>query len=185
MSTADNPASIQTTVLRNSKNGQIKEVPAPTIIQEYNNNMNKEDHSDQLRTEYSTYRTSWKWWHYLFWFLFDLCVTNGFILMKESANHQRFTKKGNAKKVTMLDFRMALAKQLIGDFVENERAALATVSNGHFPKKGDKKGRCRQCSKSKIRKEPVNMCAECNVHLCLDCFQPWHRDLLKRRNNAA
>jgi hypothetical protein len=94
--------------------------------------------------------------------------------MKESANHQRFTKKGNAKKVT---------KQLIGDFVENKRAALATVR--HFPKKGDKKGRCRQCSKSKIRKEPVNMCAECNVHLCLDCFQPWHRDLLIRRNNAV
>ena len=185
LSSAENPASLNTTVPRKSRNGQIKDIPAPTIIPQYNMNMNGVDHSDQMRTEYSTYRTSRKWWHYLFWFLFDLCITNGLVLMKESQNHQRYTKKGNLKKHTMLEFRMALAKQLIGEYTENSKAALATVSSGHFPKKGAKKGRCRQCSKNNIRREPINMCVQCQVHLCIDCFQPWHRDLVNKRNDAA
>lgn len=179
LSTADNPATIDSVVPRKSRNGDIRQVPAPSIVPRYNNNMNGVDHADQLRTEYSTYRSSRRWWLYLFWFLFDVAVTNGFIMMKESTNHRRQTKTGWDKVRTMLEFRMALAKQLIGDYVENERAALATITAGHFPKKAPKRGRCRQCSKQKLRREIVNMCSQCNVHLCIDCFQPWHRDMLK------
>ena len=81
LSTADNPATIETTVPRKSRGGEVRQIPAPSIVHEYNQNMNGVDVADQLRTEYSTYRTAKKWWYYLFWFLFDVSITNGFILM--------------------------------------------------------------------------------------------------------
>ena len=93
LSTAEDPASIETTVSRKSRSGEIKQVPCPSVIPEYNSNMNGVDHADQLRTEYSTYRTSKKWWAYVFWFLFEVAITNGLVLIKESPNHNRVTKK--------------------------------------------------------------------------------------------
>ncbi|MCG8074811.1 MAG: hypothetical protein JAY75_01030 [Candidatus Thiodiazotropha taylori] len=181
LSTAENPANLVTAVQRKSRRGEVRQVPAPSIIPEYNSNMNGVDVADQLRTEYSTYRTSKKWWRYLFWFLFDLAVTNGFILMRESTNHQRRTKNNRAKVRTMVEFRMNLAKLLISDFTDNETAALATVQAGHFSSKGEKRGRCRQCSKDKRRRDVIWMCRQCNIHLCVDCFQPYHRDLAKNK----
>lgn len=183
LSTAENPATLDSTVTRKSKNGDLREVRAPSIIPQYNDNMNGVDYADQQRTEYSTYRSSRKWWQYLFWFLFDVALTNGFILMKESANHQNTTKSGRPKKLTMLEYRMELARLLIGGYVENERVALATIGAGHHPKTAEdkKKGRCRWCSKKKVRREVINTCGQCKVHLCTDCFQPYHRDLIKQR----
>ena len=79
---------------------------------------------------------------YVFWFLFDVAITNGLVLMKESANHNRVTKNNHQKPHTMLEFRMNLANLLIGDYKENEneRAALTTISIGHLPEKGEKRG---------------------------------------------
>ena len=181
LSTAEDPASIETTVSRKSRNREIKQVPCPSVIPEYNSNMNGVDHADQLRTEYSTYRTSKKWWAYVFWFLFDVAITNGLVLMKESPNHNRVTKNNRQKPRTMIEFRMNLAKQLIGDYKENGRAALATISNGNFPEKGEKRGRCRQCSKNGRRREVITRCKECSIHLCTDCFEPYHRSLAHNR----
>jgi hypothetical protein len=53
------------------------------------------------------------------------------------------------------------------------------VNAGHFLAKAPKRGRCRHCSKNKIRKEIINMCKHCGVHLCIDYFQSYHRDLKK------
>ena len=55
LSTSEDPASIETTVSRKSRKGEIKQVPCPSVIPEYNSNMNGVDHADQLCTEYSTY----------------------------------------------------------------------------------------------------------------------------------
>ena len=67
--------------------------------------------------------------------------------MQESQNHQRHTKNNRQKQRTMVEFRMSLAKLLIGDFTDNGTAALASIDAGHFIMKGDKRGRCRQCAK--------------------------------------
>ncbi|XP_045184371.2 piggyBac transposable element-derived protein 4-like [Mercenaria mercenaria] len=179
LSTADNPANIDSSVPRKSRTGDIKEVPAPVTIPEYNNYMNGVDHADQLRTAYSTFRTSRKWWLYLFWFLWDTAVVNAFIVMKESPYHKLKTRKGKPKERALIDFRMNVAKQLIADYTENEKASLATVNAGHFPSNGLKRGRCRQCSKRKRRHECFNMCLQCNVHVCVPCFKDWHTDILK------
>jgi hypothetical protein len=53
--------------------------------------------------------------------------------MKESQQHQKETKTGKNKIRTIAEFRQALAKQLISDYIENETAALTTVNAGHYP----------------------------------------------------
>lgn len=179
LSTAEDPSSIESLVSRKSKQGDVRQVRAPSIIPEYNQNMNGVDHADQLRTEYSTYRTSRKWWLYLFWFLFDTAVTNGLIMLKESVPHRRQTKSGRPKEWTMIDFRTNLAKQLIGEFTDNQRAALTTLSAGHFPFVDSKRHRCQQCSKEKRRKDIYTMCRQCQIGLCIPCFEDYHRDLVK------
>ena len=109
------------------------------------------------------------------------CPHYKWVLMKESRNHNRVTKNNRQKPRTMIEFRMNLAKLLIGDYRENEKEALATISNGHFPEKGEKWGRCRQCSKNQRRREVLNRCKECNIHLFTDCFEPYHRSLARNR----
>lgn len=49
------------------------------------------------RTAYATAST--RWWVYLFWYLFDIAVSNAFILMRDSQAHQRFTRSGKRKIV--------------------------------------------------------------------------------------
>ncbi len=78
--------------------------------------MNGVDRADQIRTELSTYRTGKKWWHYLFWFLFDMTVANALVLIRDSQSHCQMTKSQRVKPRTMLQFRVALSKQLIGQF---------------------------------------------------------------------
>ena len=56
-------------VNRRKKDGTVEKVPCPAVVLNYNKFMNGVDRADQIRTTYSTYRTSRKWWQYLFWFL--------------------------------------------------------------------------------------------------------------------
>lgn len=142
---------------------EVSPVAAPAIIPSYNENMNGVDHADQLQTEYCTYRSSRKWWLYLFSCLLCVALTNWWRSHQTIGTEQR----------TMTEFRMNLAKLLIGNYTDNKRAALAKVNIGHFPQKEDKIGRCRQCSKNGVCWEILNMCGQC--HLCIDYFQPWHR----------
>jgi hypothetical protein len=180
LSTADDPANIASHVARKQRNGTIRQVDCPVIIKEYNDYMNGVDRADQIRTTYSTYRTSRKWWHYLFWFLFDLAVSNSFVLMKESPHHVIHTRTGRVQERKMLDYRMNLCKQLIGDYrCDRKRKAPPStdpMGNSHFPVAA-KKSKCVQCKKQKIRHEPKWKCSGCGVNLCVECFLPYHRDL--------
>ena len=75
--------------------------------------MNGVDHADQLRTAYSIYCMSQKWWKYIFWFLFDVAVSNAFVLMRDSANHQLLNSRNKRVERKQLDFCKAVAKLLI------------------------------------------------------------------------
>ena len=113
LSTIDNGTE-KTSVLRKSREGNGRLVDAPIVVKQYNEHMNGVDRHDQVRTEYSTYRKSIKWWQYIFWFLFDVSIANGYILMRESKNHQLTSKNGRSKRRDQLSFRQALANQLMG-----------------------------------------------------------------------
>ena len=116
LSSADDPTQRGTEVQRRQKDGTQKAVPSPIVVSKYNVKMNGVDKNDQLRTVFPTFRMCKRWWIYIFYFLLDLAIANAFILMRESPNHKLKTKTGKDKERTLLNFRMNLVKQLIGNF---------------------------------------------------------------------
>lgn len=166
---------------RKQKDGSVKKVAAPKVVSEYNANMNGVDHADQIRSCYSTYRASRKWWHYIFWFLVDVSIANAFILFKESPAHQKKSRKGNPLKPTILKFRMNLAKELIGTHRAQRKRTAPQISDPmapedvHMPIEG-KKLTCKHCSRpgKGNRHESRVQCKACKVNLCVKCFIPYH-----------
>ena len=115
LSTLSNPLEMSS-VKRRKKDGSQVDVPCPKAIQSHTAHMNGVDRVDQLRSSYSVSRRAAKWWKYLFWFLIDISIINGFIMMKESANHQVTSKTLRKKDRCQLHFRQNLVKQLIGNY---------------------------------------------------------------------
>ncbi|XP_050410991.1 piggyBac transposable element-derived protein 4-like [Patella vulgata] len=180
MSTADSPLST-VEVQRKQKDGTVKTVKCPVTIKEYNSNMAGVDRSDQLRMEYPTYRMSKKWWLYLFYFLFDLSISNAFVLYKESKKHVKKTKNGKIIPTSLLEFKMNLFKKMIGNARNGRKRKrvesgedIPTAPGGHYPMRTAKRARCRQCSKSKKRAETNLQCDNCLVYLCATCFRAYH-----------
>ena len=170
---------VDAAVSRKQKDGTIVEIQCPSALPQYNLYMNGVDMADQNRTQYSSCRKSIKWWKYLFWFVFDTCVANSLILLNSSPNHQMQTSSGKEKKHINLEFRKALAKQMIGSFQSKRKRKaqqeLAVADDAdHWPEKR-KAGRCRECSKKGKRSEPRTGCSVCDVNLCIgDCYKDYH-----------
>ena len=101
------PESVQ----RKHKDGTSHTYPCPSAIADYNRYMGGVDSNNQLRGYYHVRLKCRKYYKYRFWFLFDLMVTNSFILCRNYTDLP-------IKKVK--DFRVALAKELIGDCLEEE-----------------------------------------------------------------
>ncbi|XP_021362256.1 piggyBac transposable element-derived protein 4-like [Mizuhopecten yessoensis] len=182
LSTNADPTTLEE-VRRKNKDGTDRVHLAPSVVKKYGENMNAVDRADQLRMQYTCARKSYKWWKYVFFFLVDTALVNSFILMKESPNHQRKTRTGRVKHLSQLEFREILCKQLIGETraVRKRRRVVQHDVSGltysHMPCKV-KINRCRQCAKSKIRKESSFGCRQCGVNLCVLCFEPYHKDLV-------
>ena len=112
LSTNFNPLDPKTMKERCKKNGDVVRVEKPACVDLYNNNMGGVDRSDQVRSYYSACQPSKKWYKYLFWFIF-----------KENV-HRRGRR-------TLVNFRLALAKQLIGGFSsrsENRKRTMKAAS---------------------------------------------------------
>ena len=169
---------------RKQKDGSLKEIPCPLPVRVYNENMAAVDRADQMRTAYCCARKSRRWWTYILWFLVDLSISNAFVLMKESPNHKRLTRTGKEKKLTLLVFRKNLALQLIGTRRrgrKRERQVNPDLgAENHLPKKVEKRGRCKNCTKNKRDGYSRFICTGCSdmnakkyTFLCVlsnDCF---------------
>ena len=149
------------------------------------------DRGDQLRGYYCCRTKSRKFYKYICYFLLDVAITNAFILYKHYNPHP---SKG---LLTMKDFRLQLAKELIGNYCSRRvpgrsGGATHTLQLQHFPlkqssqppAKRSKRGRCAYCSTHlNKRTDSVWRCSECNVWLChdgnhqTDCFYQWHKKL--------
>ena len=116
LSTADQ-ATATDIVQRKQRDGSVKEISYPSVVTEYNKHMKWVDHSDQIRTACPSFRTSHKWWTYIFWYLFDVCIANAFLLMKQSTYHQLCSKTNRPIDRRQLDFRQNLSKLLIGKYI--------------------------------------------------------------------
>lgn len=174
-----------TVVSRRQKDGSRRDVPCPLACADYTKNMGGVDRADQYRSQYSTTRKATKWWRYMFWFLFDVCIVNAYILMKESVNHTLVTRRGRPRKRTQLEFRMSLADQLISNFRGSRKRRLPpTVDESglaHWPVWLEKRGRCKMCNERQVRHEVFVACSGCQIHLCIDkdCFRRYHQRLAR------
>lgn len=170
-----------TTVLRKGKDGSRSSICCPQSISLYNKYMGGVDHNDQLRQYYGVRLKGRKFYKYFFWFVFDVAVTNAFIV---SRNHTS-QNIPNLKK-----FRGDLAKDLIGSFNGRKRrgrptsVSLSKVSCfDHFPMKGDKRLRCHHCyHNKKERHDTIWYCQSCKLPFCHtgasdDCFLIYHKSL--------
>ena len=152
----------------------------------YNQSMGGVDRGDQLRGYYSCRTKSRKFYRYIFFFLFDVAVTNAYILQKNFCS-------GSTHK-NIKEFRLHLSRELIGEYCSRRRlgrtpSVVRPIPLRHFPVKvpsesevvKHKRGRCAHCSTTlHCRSDSSWFCHECAVWLChggdpaSDCFLLWH-----------
>ena len=176
-------------MLRRQKDGSRIPLPCPQSIISYNEKMGGVDRGDQLRGYYCCHTKSRKFYKYIFYFLLDVVITNSFILYKEYA--------ADPVHKTVKEFRLQLARELIGEYCSRRRAgrrgsAIVPLPLRHFPitltpespsKRKHVRGRCARCFKSHQRSDTIWFCRECGVWLChtgdppSDCFLAWHKNL--------
>ena len=59
-------------------------VVKPICIMDYNKHMGGVDTNDQLGNDYSLSRRTLKWWVKLFFYMFNLAVTNAYLIYKKN-----------------------------------------------------------------------------------------------------
>ena len=194
LSTLSQPADT-VEVIRRERNNSVS-ITCPTAITTYNAQMAGVDVGDQIRKYYSVRLKCNKNYKYIFWFLFDVSITNAFLLSKYCVSvppSLEFTR--------LKQFRVSLAKSLIGDYCTRQRAErpstgrsfvaarpLAVLPPRHFPHH-DPRRRCTFCQhyrKPSCRRESVWHCTDCqgSPTLCLtgrddgsDCWRLWHEQI--------
>ena len=159
------------TVLRHQKDGSRIPVPCPQSIIDYNMFMGGVDRGDQVRGYYSCRTKCRKFYKYIFHFLFDVAITNSFILQKHFCQDSRHKN--------ILDFRLQLAKELIGEYCSRRRpgrgaGVIRSLPLRHFPTTipldtttklaKHKRERCAHCRDSRV--DSSWYCPECQVWLC-------------------
>lgn len=147
----------------------------------YAKHMGGVDRFDQLRAKYRVGRFSKKSWKYLFNFLLTSAIVNAWIL------YSSYSRRKVKKTYDQNDFRLELAKELIGGYSYRDPKPtqlymgpvdpvnVAAHVNTHMGSKWN-----RQCHThtryygQNIRKRTAFGCKQCGVHLCKDCHYLFH-----------
>lgn len=186
MATNSDPTKTGCTVYRRQRSGTRTQVPCPECIPLYNQYMRGVDRGDQMRNYYSCRTKGYKFYKYIFWFYFDVAITNSLALYKGA---HPASKDGWSMK----SFRLSLADSLIGEYNSRKKPR---VSGGrskcnlqHFPMRCPrseeserlKRSVCHLCKENKKRTDTTWQCFECKLWLChtgdaeTDCFYKWHK----------
>ena len=121
----------QSTVQRREHDGSRTEVGCPVAMALYNRYMGGVDKNDQMRQYYHVRMKSRKFYRYIFWFLFEVSFINSHIL------HSNYS---GAVKKPLKEYRLHVARGLIGDYNSRKRAGRASLPPAvlpirHFPVK--------------------------------------------------
>ena len=106
-------------VSRKKRDSSKVEVDCPLPVKLYNKYMGGVDRNDQLRKYYNFTMKSHKFYMYLFFFLFQLSITNSFILCRHYTD---------ADIQTIKKFRQQLATSLIGSYNSRKRRGCPSLS---------------------------------------------------------
>ena len=128
---SDSDPTVMDSVSRKHKDGSSHVYPCPPAIAEYNKKMGGVDNNDQLCGYYHVRLNCPKYHKYIFWFMFDLVVTNCFILCRD------FT---DLPYKSVMEFQVVLAKELIGSYSSRKQpgrprhtSAARRFCQAHFP----------------------------------------------------
>lgn len=198
LTTAFHPKTQKATCTRKQHDGTRKTIVCPKAILEYTKRMGGVDRFDQKRSTYEVSRRSKKWWMRIFYFCFDLAITNAFLLYTSTRNVR--------SRMSQMQFRLKLARDLIGNFtfrkrkLQSEPLYLAKKSKPSNYQKETARGgvpdslrfsdvgshqlerlpsyrRCRQCSTKTKNKRSKIQCSKCKVSLCVTpCFDLFHAE---------
>ena len=174
----------------------------PKEIAIYNEFMSGIDRTDQMVSYYSSPRKTIRWYKKLMFHFLDIAVWNSFYIYKrkkginisfvefrDSLIKSLVQLPNNIKHGSVLVKTGAVArgkKSIINQPSTSTNELDPGISKTHFiekiPFEHDRKRktvylRCKQCSKSKIRKETSFRCKNCtdNVALCPGkCFEDYH-----------
>lgn len=80
------------TVYRRNRMGIRKSITCPSLIADYNDNMNAVNKFDHFMSNYSLGRRSEKWWHRILFYFLDACVLNAYILYKQLGKTTTLTR---------------------------------------------------------------------------------------------
>ena len=192
LSTLSQPGEMET-VSRRQRDGSVSHISCPSAIATYTKYMGGVDRGDKLRKYYSVRLKCNKNYKYIFWFIFDVCVTNAFIISK----YYIPSSLASSDVARLKNFRVCLAKSLIGDYNSRKRSRnssgtamerpVALPESLHTPHHHPRR-RCDYCGVHRNpprRRESVWQCLRCEgaPTLCLtgrldgsDCWSLWHAE---------
>ena len=192
LSTLSQPGEMET-VGRRERDGSLVSVSCPSAILTYTKYMGGVDLGDQLRKYYSVRLKCNKNYKYIFWFIFDVCITNSIILSKFCTSPTPTSSNESRLK----QFRVQLAKSLIGNYQSRQRAGRRSSSATaqptpastpfHTPRHHRRQQcvYCQRCRNPPSRRESVWQCLACEgaPTFCLtgredgtDCWSLWHSE---------
>ncbi|XP_030237880.1 piggyBac transposable element-derived protein 4-like [Gadus morhua] len=164
---------------------QVKSVPVPDAVVDYNHSMGGVDLSDPLIGYYSVSHKTMKWYKHFFYHFVDIAVVNSFLLHKELLELRNPTQ---TKPYTQKTFREQLLKEMVafaeGSAATPPPASAPTTCMPIYYASEDKQIRkhCKRCLNAGIpRVKTAVYCRKCQVPLCLsaknNCFKRWHDNL--------
>ena len=118
-------------VPRRQTNGSRAEVSCPLAITSYNKNLAAVDKGDLSRGYYHCRIKSRKFYKYIYYFPFDVTITNAFILYRGWSG---------PTEITIKQFKIQLAKELIREYCSRYRAGyngslIKPLPFSHFPRR--------------------------------------------------
>ena len=162
-----------------SSSGQQK----PAVVHSYNQHMNGVDIVDQYTVSYPFTRRTLKWWRKVAFWLLEVCVTNSYILYRETVS----------RPASHIVYRRAIVESLAGCYLASSPSrprtgrprkrtlSDATRLNGHLHllAQGSHTRECVVCSNSAggRRKRTYYYCKTCpnNPNMCpTECFERYH-----------
>lgn len=179
LTTMHNPTMIGT----NKQNRVTKEeIMKPNVVVSYNKNMGGVDKTDQSISSYETIHKTVKWYHKLYFHLFDTAIYNAFVVYKHLQT--------DANTINHLQFRQTLATELLEEhsvtpITSKQRCSASKISapfpQNHYPSyisnnSKENRKRCSHCHSNKKRKDTYYMCKACKVPLyVVPCFEKYHK----------
>ena len=145
-------------VQRFAKKKQKEEISKPIAISKYTENMGGVDRADQYCSSYAFNQKSVKWWRKLYFFIFDVCIVNSFLLYKI-----QMSKLGKKQ----LDHRQ-YRKQLCEQLVCGVRVKLRVKRHRPSEKENEVPERLKNDKVHIINRIPENRVRECAV--CSDRY---------------